>query len=259
MCRLGAEYRRDVRDRLERLPATGPVLTEADLEPLPEPVRRYIRLAGAIDRPGARHFRAVWQGRIRATADEPWMPFTAEQHNFPGEPARFFHMKARRSGLPVAVYHAFSNGSASMRVRLLGLFALVDRRGPDLDRAEAVTLLNDLCVMAPGALCDAAIEWDPVDDRSARARYTVGPNTVSATLHFDEAGELRDFVSDDRLIASPDGRELTPCRWSTPLADYREFGPHRAAARGEGRWHPPEGEFVYLELDLLELDHDGDG
>jgi hypothetical protein len=42
----------------------------------------------------------------------------------------------------------------------------------------------------------------------------VGEITISAVLHFDESGELVDFVSDDRLAASPDGKTFLPLRWS---------------------------------------------
>jgi len=42
-------------------------------------------------------------------------------------------------------------------------------------------------------------------------------------------------------------------RFSTPVGDYRWFGPFRIAARGETRWHAPEGEFTYGEFELLDL------
>ena len=61
------------------------------------------------------------------------MEFTAEQHNFLGEPARFFLMDARRGRLPVDVFHAFHDQSASMRVRLLSLIPLVDASGDSLE------------------------------------------------------------------------------------------------------------------------------
>jgi hypothetical protein len=109
-----SEYRSQVDARLAGPTPATPRLSEADLAPLPEPVRRYIRLSAALDRPRVRWFRAKWRGRIRATPDDPWMPFTAEQHNFPGEPARFFRMSARRAGLPVGVYHAFDSWVSSL-------------------------------------------------------------------------------------------------------------------------------------------------
>lgn len=250
---LRAEYRRGV---TEHAGATGPPppLTEADLAPLPEPVQRYLRVTGTVGRPRVRDFRARWRGRIRAGPQEPWMEFTAEQHNFLDGPARFFLMKARRGGLPLDVLHVFRDGSASMRVRLLSLVSVVDARGPEMTRAETVTLLNDLCILAPAGLIDPAIEWEAIDRYSARARYTVGPNTIGAVLSFNETGELEDFVSDDRLAAAPDGARFTRQRWSTPVADYRSFGPRRIATRGEGRWDPPDGEeFVYLDGRVIDL------
>ena len=189
------------------------------------------------------------------------MEFRAEQYNFVHEPARFFLMDARRSGLPVDVLHAFEDGSASMRVRLLSLIPLVDARGAEMTRAETVTLLNDMALFVPAALADPELQgrlrWEALDARSARVFYTVGLNEVSAVLHFGEGGELVDFVSDDRLAATPDGKEFVQWRWSTPVGDYREVGGVRVMSRGEGLWHAPEGTYAYIELELLELEING--
>ncbi len=254
---LEAEYRADVAARLVDVPEM-PVLGEPDLASLPDPVRRYVLKSGAVGRPIAHHVRAVWRGRIRSGPDEAWMTFSAEQWNFVSEPARFFLMRARRGGLPVDVYHAFRKGRASMRVRLLSTFPLVTAGGPDFTRAETVTILNELALLSPSALASSPdIRWESVDHRSARAWYRVGGVEVGAVLHFDPDGQLVDFVSDDRLAASPDGTEFVRRRWSTPVGDYREVGGLRLMSRGEGRWHTPEGSYVYIELELLDLEVNG--
>jgi hypothetical protein len=74
---------------------------------------------------------------------------------------------------------------------------------------------------------------------------------------FNDDGELVNFVSDDRLALSPDGNSFLRQRWSTPVSSYRSFGPWRVSTRGEGRWHPPEGEYAYLEMELLGLEING--
>jgi len=249
-----AQYRRAVSERVDGAPDSMPPLMEADVAHLPELVQRYLQVTGAIGRPRIHHFRAAWRGRIRSGPDDPWMSFSAEQVNFVRNPARFFGMHATRSGLPVDVFHVFRDGAASMRVRLLSLFPIVDADGPELTRAETVTILNDLCLLAPAALVDAPVRWEAVDERSVRALYTLGPNAVSAVLDFNEDGELVDFVSDDRLAASEDGAQLTPMRWSTPVGDYRTFGPRRASASGTGLWHPASGTYAYIELELTGLE-----
>ncbi|HKK92528.1 MAG TPA: DUF6544 family protein [Longimicrobiales bacterium] len=253
---LEAEYRADVAARLADVPET-PVLRESDLASLPEPVRRYVRTSGAVGRPIAHHVRAVWRGRIRSGPDDPWMTFSAEQWNFVSEPARFFLMRARRGGLPVDVYHAFEDGEASMRVRLLSTFPLVDASGPEFTRAETVTILNELALLSPSALASSPdIRWEPVDDHAARAHYRVGGVEVGAVLRFED-GELVDFVSDDRLAASADGTDFVPRRWSTPVGDYREVDGLRLMSRGEGRWHTSSGSYAYIELELLDLEVNG--
>lgn len=251
---LRAEYRRAVQDRAvpER---NRSVVTEEDLTPLPEPVRRYLRRAGVVGQPRVSDFRATWKGRIRSTPDEPWMAFTAEQFNVVDGPSRFFLMRARRAGLPVDVLHRFEDARASMRVRLLSVATMADARGADLTRAETVTLLNDLSILAPGALIDARIRWEGISDDEARAHFSVDANTISALLSFNAAGDLIDFVSDDRLVASSDGTTFTRQRWSTPLSDHRDVGPWHLAGRGEGWWHPEDGaDFPYIELELLDVE-----
>ncbi len=251
---LRAAWERSVRETAGPVVPSG-VVTEAELEPLPAPVRRFLRRAGAVGAPRVGSFRATWRGRIRGGPEEPWMTFTAEQVNVVDPPARSFFMDARRGGLPVDVFHAYRDGAATMTVRLVSLVPMVRASGPELTRAETVTLLNDLALLAPGALLDAGARWEHVDDRTARVALTVGAHTVSADLFFDEAGDLVDFVSDDRLMASADGATLTPVRWSTPISTHRDFGGRRAPTVGTGVWHPGGGApWGYIELELTGLE-----
>jgi hypothetical protein len=253
---LGAEYERHL-DQARRV-ALSPMLTEADLAPLPEPVRRYVRGAGALGRPRIRSFRATWKGRIRSSASSPWMAFTAEQLNTFDPPRRFFMMDATMKGLPVDVLHAFDERGATMRVKLLSVVSMVDAKGTELTRAETVTIFNDLCLIAPGALVSPQIAWEPIDAHTVRARFTLAANTISAELRFNELDELVDFASDDRLAASPDGNTFTRLRWTTPVREYAQMGPARVAARAEAVWHPATGAYTYGEFGLTSLAYNVD-
>jgi hypothetical protein len=248
---LRAEYER-------RLHQPGPaasrkLLTEADLAALPEPVQRYVRLSGALGQPRIQNFRATWVGRIRSGPTSPWMTFFAEQFNTLDSPRRFFKMDATMKGLPVDILHAFDERGATMRVKLLSAFSMVDAKGADLTRAETVTLFNDLCILAPGALVSPRITWGPIDAHSARAHFTLHANTITADLRFNELGELVDFISDDRSAGSPDGRTFTRMRWSTPLRDHARMGPARVATHGGTMWHPASGSWAYGEFNLTSL------
>ncbi|MBI4934582.1 MAG: hypothetical protein HY828_11930 [Actinobacteria bacterium] len=239
-----------VRSARSAVGPSGSLVIDSDLAHLPLPVVGYVRAAGAVGRPHVVGFRAAISGRIRAAEDAPWMRWTGEQTNtFGHSPSRVFFMDATMKGLPTDVLHAYVGPTATMQVRVASLKTVIDARGPEMDQAETVTLLNDLCVLAPAALVDAPIEWTPIDDHHAQATFANAGHTVSAVLTFNDDHELVDFVSDDRLASSADGRTFTPQRWSTPITDYRNFDGRRLGALGHGRWHPAdEPSFDYLEF-----------
>ena len=249
---LPAEFERHL--ALATTARSSEVLKEADLAALPEPVQRYIRAAGVVGQPRVRSFRATWAGRIRGGPDQAWMAFTADQINTLDPPRRSFLMDAVMKGLPVDVLHVFDENGATMRVRLLSVKTMVDASGEVLTRSETVTLFNDLCVLAPGELVRPSITWEPIDARSARARYTQGRNAISATLFFNDANELVDFASDDRS-PSPDARTAVPVRWTTPVLAYGPMGTLRLPRKAETRWHPASGAWTYGEFELLSAEY----
>lgn len=232
-------------------PRADGLVSDADLAALPPPVAAYIRLSGAVGQPRVANFRARIHGRIRGGPGKTWMRFTGEQVNTYGAaPSRVLLMDATMFGLPVDVLHAFVGPHATMQVKLCSLLRMVDASGPDMDRAETVTMFNDLCVLSPAALVDAPVSWHPIDRHRVRGEFTQGAHTVGAELTFGTDGRLVDFVSDDRLRAAPDGKSFVPQRWSTPIVEYRRLGSRVIGTSGEARWHAPapEGEFAYLEF-----------
>lgn len=250
---FGATYRRRVASVLVA-PLPNGVVTDAEVDRLPAPVAAYVRWSGAVGLPHVINVHARFHGRIRGGPDTPWMTFTGEQVNTYGaHPARLFAMDATLYGMPIDVLHEFVAGAATMRVKACSLVSMVDASGPDLDRAETVTVFNDMCVLAPAALVDAPIVWRVIDDHRVEGVYRNGDHEVAAELVFDDEHRLVDFVSDDRLATSADGATFTPQRWSTPISGSSEMGGRSVSSVAEGHWHPPAGEYCYLEYRLDQI------
>jgi hypothetical protein len=204
---------------------------------------------------------AAMHGRIRSGSDAPWMPFAAEQvDSFAGRWRRLFFMKATMKGLPVDVLHVYDGGHASMRARVCSLIPVVDASGTDMSRAERVTVVNDICVLAPGVLPFADAVWEDVDARHTRAAFHIDGQDVHVELAFGQDGDLVDFVSDDRLRADERGTSFARQRWSTPISRMAERHGYILASEGEARWHAPapEGEFAYLEFMIDNIDYTAD-
>jgi hypothetical protein len=248
-----AEFRREVERGFIRSTGSPPLVTERDLAPLPAPVQRYLRATGVVGAPRVQNYRVHFRGRIRADRDAPWLHLHAVQQSFVDQPTRLFLLDASMKGLPVQAFHRLTDGSATMRVRVAGAFSIADASGAIMDRSETVTLFNDMCLIAPATLIESTIAWEALDDRSARARFRNGSNTITATLFFDEEGLLRDFRSDDRSRSLANGRDFVLQRFTTPVREYRKFDRFRVAAVAEAHWHDPKGEFSYAELEITHL------
>ncbi|MFN7985781.1 MAG: DUF6544 family protein [Vicinamibacterales bacterium] len=251
---LRAEYERLVRDAMsESAQRHNAVVPDTALLAVPPQVRRYLEFAGVPGAPPLHAVRVRMTGRIRSSATSEWMPFTADQHSFFDPPRRYFWMTATRGGLPIDGLHVYGTTDASMRIRLLSLFPVVSMGGPEMMRTETVTVLNDMCIMAPARLLDPAIRWRELDAHSVEATYSNAGHVVHAVLVFNDEGALENFWSDDRPALAEDGKTMVPQRWSTPVGDYRAMPPYRLASRGEAHYAAASGEYAYIEFRGIEV------
>jgi hypothetical protein len=245
--RFEKSYRVDVAANLQRTDILKmDLLTDADLIGLPEPVQRYLKYAGVINKPKLKNVRIVFEGQMREKGNN-FFPFTCEQYNFFDEPTRLFFMKATMKGLTVTGYHKYSNARALMDIRLFGFFSVVKKEGKDMDQAETVTLFNDMCIMAPASLIDKRIAWQAIDSNSAKASFTNHAVTISAILFFNKEGQLIDFTSDDR--------DVNHYPFSTPVGNYKNINDINIMTYGETVWHYPDGKFVYGKFNLKVIEY----
>jgi hypothetical protein len=248
--RFERRYLADVRIANESTQTRSEILSEQDLIHLPLPVAQYLRYVGVIGKSKVHSYFIKFDGRMRDKGKD-WFPFSSEQHNFIDPPARLFFMNARMFGTTVPGYHAYKNGSASMEVKPFGFVPVVDVKPGVLNKAETVTLLNDMCILAPATLIDKRISWMQINDSFAKAIFTVNDLQVSAILYFNAQHQLVNFVSDDRYAIA----EQRQFRFSTPLSDYKNFKGYNLASYGKAVWHYPDSEFVYGEFHLQEVQY----
>lgn len=249
---LRSRYADEVRRAAEHVTATAPV-TEADLAPLPPLVQTYLRRVGVVGEPHVSSFRATFRAQLRSAPDAPWMDAVVEQHNFLDPPSRLFFMEASRGGVPVVAFHRYVGDHASFEVRIAGLYPIIDARGPEMDQSETVTMFNDLCLLAPAALVDARVGWEPLDAHRVRATFINAGHTIRADLIFDAEGDLVDFVSNDRYAS--DGKTSHRYPWSTPVSSYAVTSGHRLWKVAEARWHEPSGTWTYIRFVLESIEY----
>ncbi len=225
-----------------------PLLTAADIGHLPVPVQRYLIYCGVLNQPRLLNMQVLFEGQMREKGKD-FFPFRSEQYNFFENPARLFFMKAKMYGITVPGYHRYVYASASMDIRLFGKIPMVHQSGPEMDSTETVTLFNDMCLLAPATLIDSRISWEPIDSLTTRAVFTNKGIRISATLYFNQEGQLINFISNDRM-AIADHKKIP---FSTPVHQYRPIRGFNLISEADAVWEYPDGKFVYGKFKLTDI------
>jgi hypothetical protein len=246
-----SRFARDRDALLARPVPASPTVTETDLASLPPLMQTYLRRVGAVGQPRVYNMRVLFNAQMRSSATSPWMQATATQYEFFAPPARLFYMNASLLGVPFDIFHRYIDSAATFQVRIASLFSMVDKSGPILTRAETVTLMNDIVVMAPAAVLGLPFMWETIGDRSLQATFTNAGNTVSAVLTFDVAGDLVGFLSNDRTQEDANGSRNVP--WSTPISGYCEVDGIRIGALGDAKWIETSGEWTYGKFEIRSI------
>jgi hypothetical protein len=240
-------YKKEVKDRFNQPIQKPSIIKTEDLKTLPVPVARYLEYCGWVGKEKPLNFHVKMNGKFSLKQGK-WSKVNVDQYSWLDRPVRLFHI----SNWIVGGRHRMDNRGAFMLIKLFGRFKIVDVSGPEMNQAELVTYLNDICLIAPAALIDAPIIWETIDDLTTKATISELGNTISATLYFNEKGELINFISNDRF-ATPDGKKSQNFPWSTPIGEYIETGGIKLPGYAEAIWHYPEGDQCYAKFFVKEV------
>jgi len=151
-------FKTEVEKGLKRS-STQEILTNEDINHLPLPVQKYIIYSGVVGKEKVQNFRVVFRGKFKPKPGSDFLDFHAIQYNFFDEPTRAFYIESKMFGIPFDALHLYLGPNATMQVKIASIFKVVDAKGPEMNKSETITLLNDMCFLAPAALIDKNIEW----------------------------------------------------------------------------------------------------
>ena len=224
-------------DRLVRARTVEDVAVPADaqddLERLPPPVARYLRMA----LPSATRITDVrirQSGTLRTdTASERWMAFEAEHLVVP--PATGFVWNARVAVAPfvhVRVRDALIEGTGSGHVSLMSAFTMsAASGGVEMNSGSLHRYLAEAVWYPTALLPSSALKWTPIDAERATATLTSHGTTVQLEFRFADNGEVTGIFA--------------PARWGTFQGGYEQRpweGHFRGYGVRDGVVVPSEGE-----------------
>lgn len=225
-----------------------------DVDHLPSPVRRYFE---AVLEPGQRPVTSVrieHRGEFRLGGRSgSWKPMRATQHYGVDPPGFVWDARIEIAPLvPVRVVDAYERGRGSLRAWLLSTIPVADAGpGPELNEAELQRYLAEAVWFPTALLPEAGVEWEAVDDRSARATLRDRGNTASLVFHFGDEGLVERVSATERYRQEDD--DYAP--WTGRFGDYRRRNGTLIPTTASVEWNLPGGDLPYWRAEVTSIEH----
>ena len=212
-----------------------------------ERLKAYLFPAGDAAARAVPGIRTIQCGDLRSSPKSAWKPFTAEEI-VDATRSMFVWEATMGSGLTaVQITDAYEDGHGRLIVRK-GPLTIAQMTGPHVDQGELQRYLGYI------TYCPSMIVNNPFLDFTA-----LGLNTLRIYDRSDPAQSWVDLeIADDGRPLTVRatrpmtvGRRVVPTEWSAVGSDWRESKGIRMCRHLEAAWHPPDGQFSYVRIDVL--------
>jgi hypothetical protein len=247
-----------MRARLEaaRRPIRPAKFNSKELTGLPVPVQRYFRTVLADGQSMIAAVSVEHAGSFNMSeTGEQWKPFTSNQRVVTQRPGFVWDARiAMMPGMRARVHDAYVAGEGILHATLFGLVSLVDCRGtPEVARGELMRFFAEAAWYPTALLPGQGVQWEAVDDTSARATMTDGEIALKMLFRFDKDGLIESMRAEARERTVAGSAVATP--WEGRFNRYEVRNGMRVPLEGEVAWVLPEGRKPYWRGRITRLEY----
>lgn len=239
---------REMHAKLEaaRRPMGVKTYSPNELIGLPAPVQRYFRTVLKDGQPLLSAVSVEHSGtfNMSETGDQ-WRPFTSTHRVITQRPGFDWEGRiAMMPGLSVRVHDAYIAGEGVLHASLFGLVSLVNLRGtPEVAQGELMRFLAEAPLYPTALLPSQGVQWEPVNDISAKATLKDGEITLTILFRFTENGLIESVRAEarGRTVAGA----VIPTPWEGRWSNYEIRDGMLIPFDGEVAWMLPNGPKPY--------------
>ncbi len=176
---------------------------------------------------------------------EQWSPFTSTQRVMIKRRGFVWDGKIKMMpGLRVCVHDAYITGEGILHASLFGLVSLANLRGRSaMAHGELMRFFAEAAWYPTALLPSQGVQWETVNDSSAKATATDGETTVTLLFRFNEEGLIESVRAEARGRAVAD--EMIPTPWEGRWNNYELRDGMLIPIEGEVAWLLSEGRKPY--------------
>jgi hypothetical protein len=245
-----------LRARLEasRSRAGTRIFDTQELNGLPDPVQRFFQAALTPGQPLIAVAELGQSGQFNLSeTNEQWARFSATQIVVTQRPGFDWDARIRQAaGIHIFVHDTYIAGEGVLKAALFGLITLAKQRDRlKLAEGDLMRFLAEAAWYPTKLLPSQGVQWEAIDEDSARATITDRNARVSLVFGFDDAGMIRSVRADGRYRTDKGKQVETP--WEGRFWGYEIRSGMRIPIQGEAAWILPSGRHPYWRGQVTEV------
>ncbi|SKB41994.1 hypothetical protein SAMN05660903_00593 [Salegentibacter salinarum] len=232
---------------------TREIVTEEALQDLPQIAQKWLTNSGMIGKPLISNVHLVQELQLKLKPEQTsWNNGTAEQYFTIQPPAFNWNINTKmNSMLSVVGRDKFEDGKGEMTIKLLSLIPVVNAKNDEkVDQATLERYLAEI-VWFPSAALSPYIEWEPINEYSARATMEYKGTKGSGEFHFEEQGVFKKFVA----MRYQNANDTKPTKWTVTATKTEEMNGIKIPVECEASWELESGPWTWLKLKIKEIQY----
>ncbi len=222
-----------------------------DLEDLPKPVKGYLKKVLDEGQSYISTVRLEQSGEFHI--QDSWKSFTATQHYSVEPPGFIWNASIDFFPLiPVRVVDMYKGGEGSLRAKLLSTITVAEAEtSPEMNSAELLRYLSETVWFPTALLPGEGVEWEPVDENTARAILEHQGAKASLLFYFNDENKVTKVHAEERYREEDDS--FRP--WTGFFENYQVKNGILVPLDGEVEWNLQEGDQSYWKGHIEKIEY----
>jgi len=222
-----------------------------DIRSLPKPIKRWIQSIGILGKEEIKIACIKQKAKMKMKPDQTkWYQADAIQYIITERPS--FIWKVGLKIMPllrIVGRDKYINGKGEMLIKLNSLFNVVNEKGDKIDEGTLQRYLGEL-VWTPSLAINPLIEWEEIDDFSAKAKLNYQGVKGEGTFFFNQRGDFVKFSTMRYMENKPDSKRFP---WIISVDEYTLFDGIKIPSKMKATWKLDKVDWTWLELKILDV------
>jgi len=227
------------------------LFTENEITNLPVPVQKWLLTSGVIGKEKIQMGRIEQKAYLKMKPEQAnAYPATAVQYTTLDIPAFVWMVDVPMNSLMnFKGRDKFAEGRGEMLIKMNALIPVVNEHGEKLNEGSLQRYLGEM-VWFPSLAASPYIQWESIDELTAKATMSYKGTSGSGTFYFNEAGDFTKFIALRYKDNTPEAKRY---EWILTVDEYRVFQGIKVPSRMKATWKLETGDWTWLHLEITDI------